>query len=89
MPYSYEAQRANLFTEEGQRMFLKIRDAAKELIAKAGVVRMDKLMGQAGGGDSWDMLACADRLVELGELVEIPNTVCRAGQHRIFVSLTE
>lgn len=81
MPYRYEEQRANLFTEEGQRMFLKVRDA--------GAVRMDKLMGYAGGGDSWDMLACADRLVELGELVEVPNTVCRAGQDRIFVSVTE
>jgi len=89
MPYVYAEQRANLFTEEGQRMFLKVRDAAKKLIGQAGVVRVDKLMGHAGTGDSWDMLACADRMVELGELHEIPNTISSAGQHRLFTTFDQ
>lgn len=85
MAYDYKTQRANIFTEDGQVMFTKIRDAAKAKIANAGVVRSDKLMAVCSG-DTWNMLACMDRLVELGELHEIPNTMSGAGQHRIFVS---
>lgn len=39
-------------------------------------------------GDSWLLLACVDRLVELGELREIPQTHT-AGQDRIFVKTKE
>lgn len=82
MSYNYQTQRANLFTEEGQRMFLKFRDNTNKLLGSAGAVRMDKMMAGLTG-DSWDMLACGDRMVELGELVEISpsNSV---GQYRIF-----
>jgi hypothetical protein len=31
------------------------------------------------------MLACIDRLVELKELIEVPNPVSRAGQDRVFI----
>ena len=34
--YSYQRERPNLFTEEGQRMFLKIRDRVKSLLGQAG-----------------------------------------------------
>lgn len=82
MAYSYSAQRPFVFTEEGQVMFLKVRDRAKVLLAEAGVVRCDKLMAAAGAGVNWDMLACVDRLVELGELVEIATG--GPGQYRVF-----
>lgn len=85
MSYDYATQKPHIFTEEGQVMFLKIRDTAKALIAKAGVARFDKMIAGCTG-DSWDMLACADRLVEIGEIHEIPNTKSRAGQHRVFIS---
>lgn len=88
MAYDYQTQRANLFTDDGQRMFLKMRDTSHRLIRQAGVVRMDKMMVGVSG-DSWDMLACADRLVELGEVHEIPNTMSAAGQHRLFISFDE
>jgi hypothetical protein len=39
----------------------------------------------AGIGDSWQRIACVDRLVELGEIREITNPNEVAGQHRIFV----
>jgi hypothetical protein len=84
MSYLYETQRPNLFTDDGQRMFLRIRDAAKEHLAKSGAVMGDRLL--FGTGDSWDMLACIDRLVELGELLEVPNPFSSAGQHRIYIS---
>jgi hypothetical protein len=83
MSYDYYTQRQNLFTEHGQIMFLAIRDKAKELLTASSAVMSCKLL--IGTGDSWDMLACIDRLVELKELVEIPNPNSRAGQHRIFI----
>ncbi len=85
MAYNYATQKPNIFTEDGQTMFLKIRDTTKALIAKAGVARSDKMMAGCSG-DSWNMLACVDRLVELGEIHEIPNTMSGAGQHRVFIS---
>ena len=83
MIYRYQDQRANLFTDDGQRLFLKFRDSVFRLIEKAGAVRMDKAMAGLSG-DSWLMLACADRMIELGDIAEIspPNS---AGQHRVFV----
>lgn len=84
MSYDYATQRPFVFTEEGQKDFLKIRDTARDLLEEAGAVTSQKLMCVTG--DTWNMLACIDRLVELGELLEIPNTVSRAGQHRIFIA---
>lgn len=85
MAYDYKTERANVFTEDGQIMFLKIRDTAKRLIKDAGVVTAEKLM-RGLSGSSWTMLACMDRLIEIGELHEVPNTLSPAGQHRIFTS---
>lgn len=88
MAYDYATQRPNVFTEDGTTMLLKIRDQTKALIAKAGVARSDKMMAGCTG-DSWDMLACIDRLVEMGDIHEIPNTMSRAGQHRVFISFDD
>ena len=85
MAYDYRIQRPNVFKEDNQKMFLQIRDNAKCLIGQSGAVTSGKLM-KGCTGDSWDMMACIDRLVEIGELVEIPNTYCKLGQDRIFVS---
>ena len=85
--YKYEELKQNLFTEEGQRMFLSIRDGVHALIKKAGAVTMGKaMMCGSGGGDSWDMMACVDRLVELGEIREIFQAK-RSGQDRVFVAV--
>lgn len=82
MSYNYAEQRTELFSDEGQRMFLKLRDNANRLLASAGEARMDRLMTGLTG-EVWTMLACADRMVELGEMVEVSQPGC-AGQHRIF-----
>lgn len=84
MSYHYEDRKAFIFTDEGQRMFLEIRDYAKNLLAKAGAARCQEIISVARVGSSWDMLACVDRLVELGEIREIPQAGCYA-QDRIFV----
>lgn len=80
MAYNYETEKSKLFTDEGQRHFLKIRDNAKELLTQAGAFKVDKVIS----GDSWFCLACVDRLVELDELEELTGSAV-AGQDRVFV----
>lgn len=85
MAYDYQKERPYLFTEEGQVMFLKIRDIAHGLIKLAGAASMQAITNSPWvNGDSWHKLAAVDRLVELGELKEItgPNVL---GQDRVFV----
>lgn len=82
MSYVYEDVRPFVFTESGQVMFLEIRDRAARLLSDAGAVRCQELL-RGTVGDAWSMLACVDRLVELGELREIPQSNI-AGQHRVF-----
>ena len=84
MSYHYLVEKPRLFTEGGFKMLTAIRDNARKLIDVAGCVRMDKAMGRVSG-DSWQMLACMDYLVEVGELREITPTDSVAGQSRIFV----
>lgn len=85
MGYDYAIERKHVFTEEGSKMLLQIRDTAKDLIAKAGVARCDKMMAKCTG-DSWRMLACIDWLVETGDIIEIPNPTSGAAQHRVFIT---
>lgn len=86
MAYRYEDLRPQLFTEEGQRGPLAIRDAAFRLTALAGAVMAVKLMEvPCPLDDTWLRMACIDRLVELKELVEITDATV-AGQYRVFVA---
>lgn len=81
--YNYETQKASLFTDEGQRMFLKIRDKVNKLLDAAGAFTQETAM-RGITGDAWDMTACIDRLEELVEIREVG----RSGpflQHRVFV----
>ncbi len=89
--YEYETEKPKLFTDKGQRAFLKIRDHVQSCLKMSGAVRMEKAMsppGGSGAGDTWTMMACVDRLAELGEIREIRHGEC-AGQHRIFVKRGE
>ena len=47
------------------------RDNVHNLLAKSGAVTMGCAIRGCGGGDSWDMLACVDRLVELGGMLKL------------------
>jgi hypothetical protein len=86
MSYDYNSEKQFVFTDAGQRCFLSVRDFAKKTLAVAGAVRADKLMGAASGaGNSWKMMACVDRLVELGELREVGDEGKGAWQCRVFV----
>lgn len=83
MGYQYEVEKENLFTDEGQRLFIHIRDNVKRLLTEAGAVKMQHAIAN-NSGSSWQMLACVDRMVELGELQELTSNVC--GQDRVFVA---
>ena len=83
MSYNYTTEREALFTDDGQKMFIEIRDRVKHLLKVAGAFRMDQAIGGTSGS-SWEMLACVDRLVELGEIVECTHPNRAAGQNRIF-----
>lgn len=85
MSYSYQEQKPKIFTEDGVKLLIKIRDEAKRLIKLSGVVQSDKLI-KVCSGDTWTMLACLDHLVEIDDLLEIPNILSKAGQHRIFTN---
>lgn len=84
MSYNYQTERPTLFTEEGQVLLLKIRDNAKHLLDIAGAFDWGHVV-KGVSGDSWQMLACVDRLVELGEVKELLQPNC-AGQYRVFVA---
>lgn len=83
--YKYEDKKQSIFTEDGQIMFLKIRDNVQKLLKQSGAVTMGCAISGCTG-DSWKMLACVDRLVEIGELKEVIQKSSVAGQNRIFVS---
>jgi hypothetical protein len=84
MSYNYTTQRPNLFTEEGQRLFLAVYERTLALITLSGAVReQEALHGFAG--DSWDMIACLDRMVELGKIVEVSAKGIHS-QYRVFVA---
>lgn len=83
MSYNYETQKESLFTEAGNRLFVAFRDRTLDLLKQSGAVRMLELMHFTG--DGWDLIACADRMVELGDMRELTGQEV-AGQHRVFVA---
>ncbi len=75
----YADLRADIFTESGQIRFLKIRDKIQAAIISSGAFRLQEL-----GIVAWEDVACVDRMVELGELVEFTRDCW--GQFRVFTT---
>lgn len=84
MSYSYQKEKANLFTESGAATLLAVRDEAKLLIELAGACTAEKAMKKATGS-SWTMLAALDYMVERGELRRVTVQGETWGQHQVFV----
>jgi hypothetical protein len=84
--YDYATEKPKIFTEDGQVMFLKIRDQVHEKLKIAGAIQMQHT-SEGCTGNTWTMMACVDRLVELGEIAEVKMPGYTAGQHRIFVKI--
>lgn len=88
MVYEYDREKQELFTDEGQRKFLKVRDKVFGLLNKSGAFSIDKIIDV---GDSWFYIACVDRMAELREIVEVTvgfdnrRGFARSIQDRVFV----
>lgn len=82
--YEYNVEKHKIFTDEGQRDFLKVRDRAHQLLKEAGAFKLMNPLKEVSG-NSWTLMAYVDRLVELGEIKEITGPDV-AGQDRVFVT---
>jgi len=81
--YNYQTEKQKLFTDQGQVMFLKVRDRVNMLLDDAGAAMM--MYAHKGiSGDSWELIACLDRMIELKEIREITKSDT-PGQYRVFV----
>jgi len=85
MPYNYQEQKKEwLFTDNGQRQFLAVRDRVKVLLESAGAFMMARVLDMRI--DDWNLMTCVDRLVELDEIKEVTRPDC-VSQHRIFTAI--
>jgi hypothetical protein len=85
MSYDYQKEREKLFTDDGQRQLLEIRDRVQGLLKTAGAFRLSEAVKDSSGS-SWLHIACIDRLVELGEIVELKRDTGCWAQFRIFTT---
>lgn len=85
LSYNYTTQRDRLFTEEGQRLFEAYRKRVNKVLDEDGFYMSGRvgLPPGIGAADGWDLIACDDRLVELGEVRELTGPEVWA-QHRTF-----
>ncbi len=84
MSYSYEEEKPWVFTDDGQRQLLKMRDWVLATLKTAGAFRVDKAMSVVSTPDSFKILALVDRLVEIGDIIELRHQSGFA-QHRVYV----
>lgn len=84
MNYSYSRERERLFTDEGQRLLLRVRDRVKGLLATAGAFRAGVVIDSIGSTTNHEVMACIERLVELEELREVTKGLDVAWQNRIY-----
>lgn len=82
--YNYETYKPKIFTDEGQKDFIKILKHVTILLKKSGAVRMIEAISPVCG-DGWYAMALVDRMVELGEIKELTGPKCQ-GQHRVFIA---
>lgn len=70
--YRYLDHRQKMFTDEGQRLLLDVRDATFDLLETSGAAKVEAIIDEAAGTlgavDSWEVLTCVDRLIEIGDL---------------------
>ena len=66
MSYEYATERRKIFTEEGNKDYIKVRDEVKSLLKECGAFAF---YGLKGVSDSWFNQGCLDYMVEQDELV--------------------
>ena len=82
--YSYKRDRKYLFTEAGQVDFLKVRDHVHKILKKSGAITMGRATDPITGVN-YEQWACVDRLVELGEIIEIVPVKKLFYNERVFI----
>jgi hypothetical protein len=83
--YNYQDERSYVFTDEGQRNFLKIRDHIGDLLKKAGAFKMINVLAILESSNAWQIATCVYRLVELNEIKQVNRTETVAMQDEIFI----
>ena len=83
MSYVYEKEKEWLGSLEGQRDLLRVRDWVQTTLRTTGAFTLGKAINASKAGDSFKSIACVDRLVELGEIEEVPGQDC-SSQYRIY-----
>jgi hypothetical protein len=86
MNYNYNEQKPYVLSDDGSADVIRIKNFIDEAIADYGAVRMQEIMDRCKFAtcDTWEMMACVDRLVELKQISEVTRNISVAGQHRIF-----
>ena len=82
MSYNYQAERSNLFTEEGAEILTAMRDKCRQMIKQSGAFVASRAVGSVTG-NCWVMLAALDYMVEKGELERVMQPGVWA-QHEIY-----
>lgn len=83
MAYVYEQEKTRLFSEENQKLFLEIRDKSKQMLDAQGAFRYIELV-KGFTGDSWLIMACVDRLVELKDIVPLRDPKTCWSQYQVY-----
>ena len=84
MSYDYQTERPALFTEEGVRILIAMRDKCRQMLKQSGAFAASKAM-ESIPGSSWVMLAALEYMVERGELKKITQPEAWA-QHEIYAA---
>jgi hypothetical protein len=84
--YKYSEIKPALFLEKNQKGFLNIRERVLEMLKYAGAVQSVAVANQHFMGNTYGVYAVLDRMVELGEVVEIPQQKVNVGD-RVFVKV--
>ena len=87
--YNYEDEKVKLFTPEKTSLLFAIRDQVPRMIKISGACTMEKassLPSGVGAATNWEMMACIDYLVELGEIREVKQSHPHPTNHRIFMA---
>lgn len=85
MSYSYETEKANLFTEDGVKLLRSIEAVVDQLLESAGAFRAQevlRLSKEKECGSSFTELACLEYLVKEGKIVCVRNE-CWA-QYKVY-----
>ena len=82
MTYKYSIEKQKIFTEEGVKKIIQIKDNAVRLISRSGAATVSNII-QDVGGDSFLLVACIDFLVETGYLKKVASGSMT--QHDVYI----